>query len=97
MLKLPNKLTRSAIKSTFTKLSEASWDHLFEHEKENGLHAIRVDGDYPKLAYYDTEAIIHWLVRHNHYTALELAEPIGATPLPDASRWGGLVRRHTLI
>ena len=91
-MKLPDSLNRKAVKRHFGKLKESRWDHLFECEKKNGLHRCRVDGDYPKLAYYSTELLKAWLIRNSHYDADEFdsVAPIRGT-------WNGLsVRRHAI-
>lgn len=87
-MELPSKLTRKAIKQCFDKLSEAQWDHLFEHEKKNGLHAHRVEGDYPQHAYYSTQGVKGWLLTHAHYRPSDFEQP----SLP----WGMTVRRHAM-
>lgn len=88
--KIPKKLTRKAVRQEFTNLSEASWDHLFEHEKTNGLSGHRVEGPYP-LAYYRSEGLIDWLVMHGHYKRADFIEH------PMATGWSGLVaKRHAI-
>jgi hypothetical protein len=54
--------------STFDRHSAVSWEKLFEREDQNGLAKLRVEGDYASKAYYETEGLIHWLVRNDHYT-----------------------------
>lgn len=92
-MKLPNKLCRKAIKNCFPKVSEATWDYLFDYEKQNGLFELRVPGDYKKLAYYKTSGLMDWLVHNGHYTPVEfdLAPRM-------SSGWGGLITKtHALI
>lgn len=91
MNKLPEKLTRKAIIQHFTRLSEARWGHLFEHEKENGIHDLRVEGHFKK-AYYDTDRIMAWLVTEGVYTVSDFC-----TSATSANAWGGLaVRTHVM-
>lgn len=91
MTKMPEKLTRKAIKSCFPKLREATWDCIFDKEKRNGLAECRVEGP-DALACYDLEAVKKWLVYRGHYTPDEFdRKPVISGP------WSGLhVKTHAL-
>jgi hypothetical protein len=65
---LPQKLKRSALKFHFYKVSGRTWEYLFDHEKENGLAACRVQGFTIRMAWYSTEAVIRWLIERNYYS-----------------------------
>ena len=91
-MKLPDSLNRKAVKRHFDKIKESRWDHLFECEKKNGLHRCRVDGDYPKLAYYDTQMLKDWLVRNSIYDAGDFDQ----SALMQGTWRGMTVRRHAL-
>lgn len=90
MQALPKKLCRKAVISHFTKLTASQWEWLFAHEKKNGLHALRVKGNFGYKAYYRTEGIIQWLVSEDHYVSEEFK--------PERSNsWSALhVKTHSL-
>lgn len=93
-MKLPTKLNRRAIRLNFTRLSEATWDYLFDHEKENGLGECRTKGWGVKHAWYETAALMLWLVDHGYY-AMEDFKP-AATP-STSGPWGILpIRKHAM-
>lgn len=95
MTKLPEKLTRKALKLNFFKLSEKTWDYLFDHERENGLNACRTQGWGVKKAFYSTEKIRDWLIERNYYTAEDFEEKKPARAI--SGNWDALVsRRHAL-
>lgn len=73
-MKLPDSLNRRAVKQAFPKVREATWDNLFDYEKNNGLHACRVEGP-DKFAHYDTKKLMAWLVTRNLYRKWEFYEP----------------------
>ena len=76
MTKLPARLSRKAIKLNFTKVSEATWDYLFDCEKQNGIFDLRVPGPgLMRRPYYSTEGIMLWLVNTGRYTQTEFHEP----------------------
>ena len=76
MTRLPDSLSRKAVKRNFTNVPEATWEYLFDYEKQNGLHEIRVPGPGTmKRPYYDTEKLMKWLVNAGYYTEAELSEP----------------------
>ena len=70
---LPKRLRRSGVKLTFPKVSEATWDNLFDNEKNNGLHAMRVSGP-DKYAYYDIDGLMKWLVQRGWYRTFDFHE-----------------------
>lgn len=86
MTPLPDKLIRKAIKRHFTRLSEARWEHLFEHEKKNGIFDCRCDGPYKDVVYYSTTMIKAWLITHAYYDAPDFDQARSITP----TRWSGL-------
>lgn len=90
-MNLPDSLSRKAIARTFDRLTPVAWEKLFEREDQNGLEKLRVDGDYPAKAYYETDGILKWLVRNGHYTHDELTRKLEPRPAPTAT-----VRTHLL-
>lgn len=91
-MKLPQKLSRKAVKQFFPKLSEVRWEYLFRHEKENGIHELRVSGPFDK-AYYSGEGIKEWLLTEGTYKP----DDFFASQSAATSRWDGLVvRKHAL-
>jgi hypothetical protein len=90
-MKLPDRLNRRAVKQAFPRVSESTWDNLFDYEKHNGLHALRVQGP-DKYAYYDTEQLMVWLVQRSLYRKGDFYQPGEALydrPMP-------MVRTHLL-
>lgn len=73
-MKLPHKLNRKAVKLLYDKLDEATWEYLFDHEKDNGIHECRVPSDGRK-AYYSREQLKVWLIQEGHYTFAQLNQP----------------------
>jgi hypothetical protein len=65
----PKVLTRKAVKQRYTKLSEATWDWLFDIERQNSrLHACRAHvQDAGRTIYYDRAKLEVWLVEEGHY------------------------------
>lgn len=92
MTKLPDRLSRKAVKQFFTKIPESRWDHWFKFEKENGIHALRVPGPFDK-AYYSGPGIKEWLLSEGHYS------PKDFEPSPQiGGGWSGLTaRRHAIV
>jgi hypothetical protein len=74
MVKLPDTLTRKAVARTFDRISPVAWEKLFEREDQNGLGRLRREGDYPGRAYYETEGVMQWLLRNDHYTVEQIDE-----------------------
>lgn len=94
-MKLPDRLHRKAVKANFDKVSGATWEYLFDHEKENGLAACRTSGWTVKCAFYATQPLIQWLVDRGYYTAADFraAEPVVKSNSP----WSVLnVKRHAI-
>lgn len=73
MLSLPDKLSRKAATKIFDQISPCAWEKLFEREDKNGIVAFRETGDFPKLAYYRTQDLIHWLIRNGYLTPAQVA------------------------
>lgn len=92
MLRMPSSLNRKAVKQAFPKVSEATWDNLFDYEKSNGLYVLRVQGP-DKYPYYDLERIMQWLVQRGLYRRTDFYEygEIYYTPKQTM-----VVRRHVL-
>jgi hypothetical protein len=84
---LPRKLCRRAIKKSFLKISERTWEYLFDVEERNGLYSCRINSRGRKKIYYSTSRLIEWLVNEGYYTQVEFEGN------PNAGRWSGLVRR----
>ena len=91
---LPNKLNRKAIKQTFDKVSEQTWEYLFDHEKENGLSRCRTKGWGVKQAWYSSKAIVRWVKDRGYYQPddFEPREP----PVRQNSPWAPLYKRQAL-
>ena len=91
MKHLPDRICRRAAKKCFTKLNEPTWNYLFRHEKENGLHALRAKDEHAR-AYYRTDDLMKWLVKEAYYTPADFDDSPN-----QANGWRGLnVRTHTL-
>jgi hypothetical protein len=67
-MNLPDKLNRKAVKLNFTKLSNETWEYLFDYEKQNGLAQCRTPGWGVKHAWYATKSLKGWLIEHCYYT-----------------------------
>ena len=94
MTKLPDKLTRKAVRLNFTKLGPETWNYLFDHEKENGLRKCRTNGWGVKKAWYATKPLIKWLIDMGYYMPADF-DP--KSPTTDNNPWIGLVsRRHAI-
>lgn len=90
-MRLPPSLNRKAVKQAFPQVREATWDSLFDYEKNNGLHACRVEGP-DKYAYYDVEKLMAWLVQRGLYRIRDFeqaGEILYSRPLPQ-------IRTHVL-
>lgn len=87
----PKKLTRKALKVCFPKVSQATWDYLFDAEKRVGLIECRTKGP-DCLIYYDSELIKQWLCERGYYA------PDDFQPVAEfRGAWAGLqVRRHSM-
>lgn len=72
-MKTPASLNRKAVKQAFPRVREATWDNLFDFEKNNGLHACRVEGPV-KHAHYDVENLMAWLVQRGLYRQRDFYE-----------------------
>lgn len=72
-MRLPSSLNRKAIRQAFPRIREATWDNLFDYEKNNGLRACRVDGP-DKFAHYDVEKLMTWLVQRGLYRTCDFYE-----------------------
>lgn len=72
-MNLPTTLNRKAIRQAFPKIREATWDNLFDYEKNNGLHACRVEGP-DKFAHYDLMRLMGWLVQRGLYRRSDFYE-----------------------
>lgn len=96
-MKLPARLSRKAVKQFFDKVSEARWEYLFRHEKENGIHELRVAGPFEK-AYYSGEGIKEWLLTEGIYNPGDFAAIVHGSPTATVGTgWNGLVvRKHAL-
>mgnify|MGYP001575059166 CR=1 FL=1 len=79
-MKLPDSLSRKAVKGNFTNVSEATWDYLFDYEKKNGLFEIRVRLGAMKRPYYDTKKLKKWLLNKGYYREIEFSEPTRYVP-----------------
>lgn len=71
---VPKRLNRGGLKRSFPKVSEATWDNLFDNEKANGLHDLRVQGP-DKFAYYSVEGVMEWLMERNLYRRSDFYGP----------------------
>ena len=65
-MNLPSSLNRKAVKQAFPRVREATWDNLFDYEKNNGLADCRVQGP-DKYAYYDIDKLMLWLMQRGLY------------------------------
>jgi hypothetical protein len=72
-MRLPANLNRKAVKQMFPRVREATWDNLFDYEKNNGLRACRVEGP-DKYAHYDVEKLMAWLVQRALYRPIDFYE-----------------------
>lgn len=89
-MKIPRILCRKAVKRFFNKVACQKWDYWFRHEKENGLHELRVPGPFER-AYYSGEGIKEWLLSEGVYGPDDFEVP------HISSSWSGLsVRKHAL-
>lgn len=86
-MELPPKTTRKIAPTIFPKVSEKSWEYLFDHEKENGLVQCRVEGWNEKVVVYDTAKLKKWLIDH----CLYLPDDFSNKPLRAASPWSALL------
>ena len=86
-MKLPPRLDRKTIKAVLTKLSNETWDYLFDYEKENGLAQCRTAGWNSKVICYDTEQLKTWLMERCYY----LPEDFEAKSSRPASPWSALL------
>lgn len=73
-MRLPTSLNRRAVKQAFPRVREATWENLFDYEKNNGLHVCRVEGP-DKYAHYDVEKLMAWLVQRGLYRCDHFYEP----------------------
>ena len=95
-MKLPDKLNRKAVKANFVRLGDATWDYLFDHEKDNGLLKCRTKGWGRKHAWYSTKNIKKWLIDRGYYMPDDLDESL-SRPARNGNPWAGLqVSRHTI-
>jgi hypothetical protein len=94
-MKLPEKLNRRAVKANFDKVPGATWEYLFDHEKENGLGACRTTGWSVKQAFYATKPLIQWLIDRGYYTPADFK--LAPDLVKSDSPWAVLnVRRHAI-
>lgn len=70
----PQRLNRKAVKDKYRKLSGATWDYLFDHEKENRLAECRTE-EPGRLVFYSRAKIERWLVERAHYREEEFVGP----------------------
>jgi len=90
MTKIPDRLSRKAVKLFFTKVPAPKWDYWFKYEKTNGLHELRVSGPFGK-AYYSGEGIKQWLLSEGIYS------PDDWDSMPLNNSWSSLaVKKHAL-
>lgn len=83
--RLPDTITRKAVRLNFDKMSEATWDYLFDYEKGNGLAACRRAPEWGvRKAWYSVCAIKAWLLDRGYYT-IEDFDPDG-WPIPTRKR-----------
>lgn len=90
-MKLPLTLNRKGVKLAFPRIREATWENLFDYEKNNGLHACRTEGP-DKFAHYDVEKLMMWLVQRGLYRRGDfyaIGEILFDRPLPT-------IRTHVL-
>lgn len=86
-MKLPDSLNRKAVKRAFPRVADATWEYLFDHEKENGLVQCRAESWSAKIIFYRTDALKQWLVARCYY----LPEDFEAKEHRRASPWAALV------
>lgn len=91
-VKLPDSLSRKAIIQTFDRITPVAWERLFAREDCNGLCRLRVVGDFKGKTYYSTDGLIHWLVRNDRYTIVEIRRIVNGAPSPS----GLTIRTHVL-
>lgn len=65
-MQIPPSLNRKAVKQSFPRVREATWENLFDYEKNNGLSECRTPGP-DKYAHYDVEKLMTWLVQRGLY------------------------------
>lgn len=88
----PLRASRRALKACFTKVDPATWDYIFDIEKQNGLHVYRVQGPNSK-AFYSTDGVVQWLCEMGYYTPADFEQTENVR-----NHWSGLVTRaHTLV
>lgn len=86
-MKLPQRLHRKAIKEQLRKLSAATWDYLFDHEKENGLYECRTESWNEKVLCYDTEKLKQWLIDRCYYLPADFDGRVARVP----GKWSALM------
>ena len=87
----PVRASRRALKACFTKVNGATWDYIFDTEKQNGLHEYRVKGPNCR-AFYNVSGVALWLCEMGYYTPLDFQRGT-----PTRNHWSGLVTRtHAL-
>lgn len=92
-MKLPDKLNRKAVVANFDNVGPKTWEHFFDHEKENGLYECRTEGFGGKHVWYLTPSLQAWLVSRGLYRPHEFEE---RKPGRESS-WAGLrVTRHAI-
>lgn len=91
-MNLPDSLSRKAITQTFDRISPVAWERLFAREDCNGLSCLRVPGDFKGKTYYSTEGLVHWLVRNDRYTIVEVRRIVNGSPAVT----GMTIRTHVL-
>ena len=72
-MNLPSSLNRKAVKQAFPRVTEATWDNLFDYEKCNGLYLIRVQGP-DRYPYYDLDRLMQWLIQRALYRKRDFYE-----------------------
>jgi hypothetical protein len=91
-MNMPKRLGRKACRKCFTKISEATWDYLFDTENKNGLVSCRLRTKGTRLVYYDLEKLQEFLCMKGYYTPDEF------TIQPQTNIYSGLVvRQHRMI
>jgi hypothetical protein len=91
-MNLPVSLNRKAVKQAFPRVREATWDNLFDYEKNNGLHACRVEGP-DKYAHYDVQKLMLWLIQRGLYRSGDFYEPGEILYV----RYAPTIRTHVLV
>lgn len=92
-MKLPQRLSRRAVKQFFEKVPAPKWDYWFRHEKENGLFELRVPGPFAK-AYYSGEGVKEWLLAEGTYGPKDFEEPAHVSSAPEWLK--PMVRKHLI-